>query len=373
MRKIRIAFRFLCLIATIGMCIHCTYEFSKNKDLTEISTATFNKGNGMMYPQLGLCIENQFLEGELKKLGEGVNASSYRLFLEGKLWNDRMVNVSIETITINLEDHILRSCVASSYGENCDDKGEISSRILPWGLKCLFFHYKNPEQITFAKILVKPSIFVNGIFPTQGFYLLLGYPNQMLRSPASFQIPARFENFSKSCELDWELTEAQAVRRRNKPELECSELKNYDYDSLIEEEILSSVGCRPFYLERFRKYPSCDAKPKMAKIYKDYLGLKSDPQNSEHFTPPCSEFEKLLLAHSHHDIENRNGERYFSFQVNFRKKTYREFVQIRAYNLQSLIGNAGGYVGLFIGYSIAELPVLLETVYMMIRKVVNYI
>ena len=43
--------------------------------------------------------------------------------------------------------------------------------------------------------------------------------------------------------------------------------------------------------------------------------------------------------------------------------TFKEIKQIRAYNVQSLIGNAGGYVGLFVGYTVAELPALLAIAY----------
>ena len=50
-------------------------------------------------------------------------------------------------------------------------------------------------------------------------------------------------------------------------------------------------------------------------------------------------------------------------KVNFLSGHFKEIKQIRAYNVQSLIGNAGGYIGLFLGYTLKEMPSLLKTMY----------
>ena len=42
--------------------------------------------------------------------------------------------------------------------------------------------------------------------------------------------------------------------------------------------------------------------------------------------------------------------------LNFQGDTYMEVRQSRAYDGQSLIGNAGGYVGLFLGVALVQLP-----------------
>ena len=50
---------------------------------------------------------------------------------------------------------------------------------------------------------------------------------------------------------------------------------------------------------------------------------------------------------------------------------FKEIKQTRAYNLQTLIGNAGGYVGLFVGYSLKEIPYFLEMIFKMIIGVIG--
>ena len=49
--------------------------------------------------------------------------------------------------------------------------------------------------------------------------------------------------------------------------------------------------------------------------------------------------------------------------INFQARTFKEIKQVRAYNTQTLVGNAGGYIGLFLGYTIREIPSFIRYVY----------
>ena len=39
-----------------------------------------------------------------------------------------------------------------------------------------------------------------------------------------------------------------------------------------------------------------------------------------------------------------------------RHTSYRETIQTQAYNLDNLVGNVGGYTGLFLGYALVQIP-----------------
>ena len=59
---------------------------------------------------------------------------------------------------------------------------------------------------------------------------------------------------------------------------------------------------------------------------------------------------------------------YFTFWVFYRQTTFREITQIRAYDLDNLYGNIGGYMGLFLGYAILNIPTMLFILYGGIKK-----
>ena len=54
---------------------------------------------------------------------------------------------------------------------------------------------------------------------------------------------------------------------------------------------------------------------------------------------------------------------FFVLNINFQARTFKEIKQVRAYNAQALVGNAGGYIGLFLGYTIRQMPEFLRFSY----------
>ena len=68
-----------------------------------------------------------------------------------------------------------------------------------------------------------------------------------------------------------------------------------------------------------------------------------------------------------HNVDNHNSQPealdWFKVRLWFRSNRFMEIKQIRAYNLQNLVGNGGGYIGLFLGYSIVQLPSMMISAY----------
>ena len=58
---------------------------------------------------------------------------------------------------------------------------------------------------------------------------------------------------------------------------------------------------------------------------------------------------------------------WFRIRLWFRSNTFMEIKQIKAYNFENLVGNAGGYVGLFLGYSVIQLPYFATVIYQKIK------
>ena len=63
-------------------------------------------------------------------------------------------------------------------------------------------------------------------------------------------------------------------------------------------------------------------------------------------------------------IENNS----FGLAMRFVMKGYLEIEQERAYTFTTLVGNAGGYMGLFLGYAILHFPKLLSNMVESIKK-----
>ena len=86
---------------------------------------------------------------------------------------------------------------------------------------------------------------------------------------------------------------------------------------------------------------------------------------------PCRTVEKVFYSYGETagldnfemvmETRGQDGKRYdpkemIEIMLTFQGDTYMEITQTRAIDGQSLIGNAGGYVGLFLGVALLQLP-----------------
>ena len=151
------------------------------------------------------------------------------------------------------------------------------------------------------------------------------------------------------------------------------------------------AGCRLFnpqvssnyYSRTLEKYPACDSNDKLriiSRLVRD--DMISDSGNLIKFAPPCSEIKRMNVER-HEDDTDATREKFwvpstdgklndnhgwFRVRVKFIANEFKEFKQIRAYSGQSLVGNGGGYIGLLVGYTIAEIP---RVVAVMVREFFN--
>ena len=110
--KISAALHYISLIActlgTILLGIQCLQKYLEDDDVSKTHHKNFHYGNSdSIYPSITICITNPFLEDELRKYGNDINISSYVNFLQGNYWNDRMLDVHYDNVTVPLEDSLI--------------------------------------------------------------------------------------------------------------------------------------------------------------------------------------------------------------------------------------------------------------------------
>ena len=87
----------------------------------------------------------------------------------------------------------------------------------------------------------------------------------------------------------------------------------------------------------------------------------SDVQHDQCISDYLKQYGITLIhdANGLHDI--------IQVMITFQGERYMEINQNRAYDGQSLIGNAGGYVGLFLGVALIQLPLALKSLFQMLK------
>ena len=107
-------------------------------------------------------------------------------------------------------------------------------------------------------------------------------------------------------------------------------------------------------------------------------------KQTENDLPPCSDIQKLQIDHKIETTEMTYIEEYenkrvldmgndtwFEIRLEMQTDTFKEIKQKRAYTLQSLIGNLGGYLGIFIGFTLLDLLKSMKKVSSRIKKYIS--
>ena len=121
-------------------------------------------------------------------------------------------------------------------------------------------------------------------------------------------------------------------------------------------EIFLAVGCTPPYATSHHNISMCTEQNQMKQISNSQLnGLIGE----EYGELPCRGIEKINYAVTEIDQEE-TAVPYFTICFNFPELSYKEIKRVRDFDVQALVGNVGGYIGLFLGYALMMIPQFLK-------------
>ena len=153
------------------------------------------------------------------------------------------------------------------------------------------------------------------------------------------------------------------LRKRNKSKARCKmETTRDDEDKL--RQLVQAVGCRPVHIYLDTSYPDC----KNDNIIGNASAFFGE---MEEYEGPCRQVEKIMYFYDEYEesfLTTDENEKGYEIVLNFQGNTFMEIEQVRAYDIQSLIGNGGGYIGVFLGVAVIQLPTLLYKIHSSIQK-----
>ena len=194
----------------------------------------------------------------------------------------------------------------------------------------------------------------------------MNYPGQTLRS-----IPINLE-FDKSTKILSGNLDVMSVgigvtvilRRRVNSKVSCN-TESDKYDTFLYQKIADDLNCKPPHWKNIDHQDICNNSEKMIKSHfneKVFL----DPEDLGKIDAPCDELVDLdndMAIYPRGTYERmkefyKTNPQLSCLQFSFLRSPYREITHFRAYNFESLIGNGGGYVGLFLGFAVWQFPEL---------------
>jgi hypothetical protein len=183
---------------------------------------------------------------------------------------------------------------------------------------------------------IRPGSWEKKMAPFTFFHL----PNKTFFSKSTIQYnwPKR-TNISAHA-MEFTLSYIEILKRRSKRSESCVE-DNLNYDEIILNEHIDRIGCRAPYQISRTNVPICPTKDKMKQTI---INLNA----SMPLKIPCTSMENVRYTFSEIYSDWSEDPRTFWVQV-YAPDRFKEINQVRAVDIQTVFGNAGGYVGLFIG------------------------
>ena len=177
------------------------------------------------------------------------------------------------------------------------------------------------------------------------------------------------------------MRDMEVLKRRQKRGSACLEV--HDYDEKKKEDMMLEVGCRPYFWNHSTIDRICRTQKEIQGLMSRNVEIFYRINQKESDIPPCTEIQKLQIDHEiktttmtfiEEHTQQKNvavgNETWFEIRLEIQTDTFKEITQKRAYTPQSLVGNLGGYLGLFIGFTLLDLFKYLLTMY---SRVTNYL
>ena len=306
--RIKYPYFLICLIATIVLSIYSIHRYSLNEDSTVVKVTKYLSSNDAIYPSFSFCILPPFLKDRFEAYGDSrINMTSYINFLEGKLWDERMLMVDYDNVTVSLSENLISAEYKKHQKRHLEDDDWNPDHYVSFrasNRKCFTVDAPISDMglIWRNKIKIKHGIFPDERrSPANEIRTYLHYPRQ--RITGYYTVKNDFEsreNNSNNYKMEFQVLNVGVITRRNKKHDFCVEDWKH-YEQKFMEFRMNKIGCRPPHWKMTSVLPTCSS----AKQMKSY-SLQPSIAEVESFDPPCKVIDQLYYTYSEHNL-NKKG------------------------------------------------------------------
>ena len=143
-------------------------------------------------------------------------------------------------------------------------------------------------------------------------------------------------------ELDIWMEDVELLRSRNSQQRACTRHHSrLSYDTMILQEHMIQNGCIPPYLKQHEEFPTCKTQKELKDAIYDFNKIRK-----KYIPIACERISRIYYVRQWSDHDQGDSTLVFSMLY---PDYIRVITQSKEVDVHSLIGNIGGYVGLFLG------------------------
>ena len=352
-------FGFLCFLVTFGFVIWCFYTYSLDRDLTVISQKNFGDEDNLIMPAMSLCFYDPFIEQNFEKeLGSNVSYLEYKKFLLGSIWDQRLLKIEFEKVTKRIENYVVSYDVgwnneSSNTYDNMSSLPEFIKEAYPsytghiFGRITKCYAINIPMNASTFGVTLKNGIILNKKRSIlNGVGVSFHYPNQFFRSVDNLRFSEKKNIGTQNTSLVMyiKMKTFEVTIRRNSGRVPC-EKKWMEYDFSVAQKNYAAIGCRPVYAIWNSSYAPCNSQKLM--LISAFTSAASQFDSKNYQPDPCQSADRIVLEYKDVYVNSMPGTSKIFVQMP--RTRFKVIQDKREYELQNLIGNSGGYIGLFLG------------------------
>ena len=357
-KTIKRLFTFLCCVVLSFIVGYWFFKYQiEDKDVAVVDYLSLEEVTDVEFPVPTICFRNPFVEKKLKENNSEINSEAYLDYLRGKGLGIPSADIDYGKVSLNLSDYFmkatevwlndsdtdLKSSLAFQHNHifsGFDTKGQfmkcftvltdlISNRYiqrlhLDYNMSDLLNDWNSSSEWNFEvefKIHYPGQFFLgeDPDYGEDGGYMLDEYSA-----------------------YEFNIKELEIIKRRSKKGKQCSK-EPFTYDLTILNHYMESQGCRYPYLGWNFSLPLCNLSDKTPISRMTYGRAKAlSSSKTSPCLKPCHRISKIRYEFARY--------RWSTFNI-FMKypEEIKVITQSKEVDIHSLIGNIGGYIGLFLG------------------------
>ena len=390
-------FMFFCFILAINMTIKQILRYVNNDDASVVSFKLFLGSKEYEYPTFTICIANDpeiIYTDALNELH--VTGTEYANALKGQTesLNDSHKNME-NNMDINLNNFIipLQKIVLAARFETekenetvyfkaknkiREQEGTIES-VLEKNYQesdklCFSRNLKSTNKILTARKYDEVVFDVFKIFDdwssrlgksNGSLQVFIHYPGQFIRNkdkPIYEKALGALEE--KHIDVRLTLSYISLLKKRPNANEKCNgSLKHDDFEFKVQ--VIRNVDCIPIYwksllFDKNLSYPLCNKSIQLAKVHNL---INHHHQVMKEYAPPCIQMMTPVNVQEKSWIPLGRSIYKLTVHLKYATETFQEVHNSEDFNVFSLWSNIGGFIGIFLGYSLLQVPEILGTIW----------
>ena len=206
--------------------------------------------------------------------------------------------------------------------------------------------------------------------------IFIHYPGQLIPSLTNSRFTSSFTDYQRNKLLSFKMSQSTLIKRRADYREPCnSEIQ--DYDTHLISAIINITECIPPYWKELAKgNPTWELCTSQRQLQMAYAELRNWTNVIKSHDRPCIDMYNIV-GWNWLDVEGTKKSDEIQIKFYYQEHFYQELEYLPDFDFETFISNIGGFVGIFLGYSMMQFPDLIAVAFSWIRRSVanlaNYI